>query len=217
MSYQSNNRGNGGDPNPLESAMMTALMFIAVGVTAGVCVFLAPGILMDWAFDRLSNRPEGTLGLFGSAMKDGLTWVVSIVFWAALGVTIFSIYRRRTLLRRAQAEPAQAPFDRNSTGYTGGYSNQTGDATFADGEQPADADEDDFKKLCTDEACAEALGLSGDLTMEDIRGAYRRRIAEYHPDKVAHLGPKLREVAELESKRLNVAYQYFEEHYGQVA
>ena len=71
--------------------------------------------------------------------------------------------------------------------------------------------------LCTDEACAEALGLSGDLTMEGIRSAYRQRIAAYHPDKVAHLGPKLRDVAETESKRLNIAYQYFEERYGQVA
>ena len=37
---------------------------------------------------------------------------------------------------------------------------------------------------------------------------------EYHPDRVAALGPKLRELAESESKKINAAYEYFCERHG---
>jgi hypothetical protein len=53
------------------------------------------------------------------------------------------------------------------------------------------------------------LGLSGVFTAEELKRRYYERIKEYHPDKVAALGPKLREVAEIESKKINAAYQYF--------
>jgi len=41
---------------------------------------------------------------------------------------------------------------------------------------------------------------------EQIELARRRLIQQYHPDKVAALGQKLRAVAEAEGKRINVAY-----------
>lgn len=41
---------------------------------------------------------------------------------------------------------------------------------------------------------------------ESIEFTRRRLIQQYHPDKVAALGPKLRVVAEAEGKRINVAY-----------
>jgi len=41
---------------------------------------------------------------------------------------------------------------------------------------------------------------------EQIEHARRRLIQQYHPDKVARLGTKLRELAEAEGKRINVAY-----------
>jgi DnaJ like chaperone protein len=37
---------------------------------------------------------------------------------------------------------------------------------------------------------------------------------QYHPDRVAHLGPKLREVAEHEMKEINEAYDFFRRKYG---
>jgi DnaJ-domain-containing protein 1 len=43
--------------------------------------------------------------------------------------------------------------------------------------------------------------------MEDIRRAYRRRMSEYHPDKVAHLGEEIRQVATEKSKEINAAYE----------
>jgi hypothetical protein len=56
---------------------------------------------------------------------------------------------------------------------------------------------------------AATLGLGGNFTVDELKRRYYERIKEYHPDKVAALGPKLREVAEIESKKINAAYQYF--------
>lgn len=43
---------------------------------------------------------------------------------------------------------------------------------------------------------------------EEISIAYKQKIRQYHPDKVATLGPELRELAELKSKQINAAYSY---------
>lgn len=58
------------------------------------------------------------------------------------------------------------------------------------------------------------LGLSGDISKEDIKSAYRKAINEYHPDKVACLGPELRMLAEKKAKEINEAYQFFKKRYG---
>jgi hypothetical protein len=58
------------------------------------------------------------------------------------------------------------------------------------------------------------LGLSGKVTFADIKRNYRQRMLEYHPDKVAALGPKLRELAEEETKRINAAYAFFARKYA---
>jgi hypothetical protein len=59
----------------------------------------------------------------------------------------------------------------------------------------------------------EILGLPpGRVTLEVARIAYRARMAEYHPDKVAHLGHELREVAARRALEINLAMRYVEEH-----
>jgi DnaJ-domain-containing protein 1 len=60
---------------------------------------------------------------------------------------------------------------------------------------------------------ARVLGLRGKITFDDIKRCYRERMQEYHPDKVSSLGPKLREVAEAESKKINAAYEFFTHKY----
>jgi hypothetical protein len=56
---------------------------------------------------------------------------------------------------------------------------------------------------------ARTLGLGGKFDFATVKKHYRDRIQEYHPDRVAALGPKLRELAEAESKKINAAYDYF--------
>ncbi|WP_243903459.1 J domain-containing protein [Methylobacterium sp. J-070] len=52
----------------------------------------------------------------------------------------------------------------------------------------------------------EVLGVSATASEAEIKTAYREAIKGYHSDRVASLGPKLRVLAEEESKRINVAY-----------
>jgi hypothetical protein len=57
------------------------------------------------------------------------------------------------------------------------------------------------------DAALSILGLTREATLPQIKQAYRDRIREYHPDKVAHLGPELRQLAEQKSKEINAAYE----------
>jgi DnaJ like chaperone protein len=54
----------------------------------------------------------------------------------------------------------------------------------------------------------EVLGVSPSATEEQIRSAYRKLASQYHPDKVAHLGSELQELAEKRFKEIQTAYQH---------
>lgn len=51
------------------------------------------------------------------------------------------------------------------------------------------------------------LGVLAEASVEDIRRAYKVLRSQYHPDKVAALGPELQEVAERKSKEISTAYR----------
>ncbi len=53
----------------------------------------------------------------------------------------------------------------------------------------------------------EILGVSAKADLETIRSAYRRLAGQYHPDKVAHLGPEFQEMAEKRFKEIQEAYE----------
>ena len=59
------------------------------------------------------------------------------------------------------------------------------------------------------DAAMSILGLTRYPTLEELKQAYRDRIREYHPDKVAHLGSELRQLAERKAKEINAANEYF--------
>ena len=52
----------------------------------------------------------------------------------------------------------------------------------------------------------EVLGVSPADPFDKVRAAWRQRLAEYHPDKYAQAGAKIRAVAIDESQRLNAAF-----------
>jgi DnaJ-domain-containing protein 1 len=64
-------------------------------------------------------------------------------------------------------------------------------------------------------AALRALDLGEDAEFEDVRQAYREHVKLYHPDKVAHLGPDLKKVAEAKTKEFNAAYRVLERFYGE--
>lgn len=53
----------------------------------------------------------------------------------------------------------------------------------------------------------QVLEVSSVANIEDIRQAYKRKIRQYHPDKVAGLGPEFTTIAEAKAKEINEAYQ----------
>jgi hypothetical protein len=55
-------------------------------------------------------------------------------------------------------------------------------------------------------AALNVLGLTEFATLAEAKLAYRNTVKQYHPDKVAHLGPELRDVAERKTKEIVAAY-----------
>lgn len=58
------------------------------------------------------------------------------------------------------------------------------------------------------------LGLSPDASEEEIKKAYRNLMRQYHPDKVATLGPDLQAAASKKAKEINEAYHIIERRRG---
>ena len=47
-----------------------------------------------------------------------------------------------------------------------------------------------------------------------IKSVYRKKIAQYHPDKVSAMGPEIQEVAEQKAKEINEAYEHFRKKFS---
>ena len=78
---------------------------------------------------------------------------------------------------------------------------------FGSGQQTANASSvSNANALPIDRALA-TLGLPLDSPREEIDKAYRKKLKDYHPDRVLHLGEKLVALAQEETKRINRAYE----------
>ncbi len=53
----------------------------------------------------------------------------------------------------------------------------------------------------------EILGIDSSASEEEIHAAYKARMHEYHPDKVAHLGEELQKVAHRKAIEIQQAYK----------
>lgn len=52
------------------------------------------------------------------------------------------------------------------------------------------------------------LEVSEYASKEQIVAAYKKKISQYHPDKVSNLGRELQELAELKTKQINASYDF---------
>jgi hypothetical protein len=50
------------------------------------------------------------------------------------------------------------------------------------------------------------LGVPASATRAEIIAAYKLKISQYHPDKVANMGEEIRDLANRRSKEINAAY-----------
>jgi DnaJ-domain-containing protein 1 len=61
----------------------------------------------------------------------------------------------------------------------------------------------------------EVLGVAPGTPLAEVKRAYLALITQYHPDKVAQLGPKLQGLAAEETRRLNEAWSELRRRVGQ--
>lgn len=52
----------------------------------------------------------------------------------------------------------------------------------------------------------EVIGVTRSATFDEVRAAWRRKLSEYHPDRYAKAGEKIRQVAAEEAQRINAAF-----------
>lgn len=52
------------------------------------------------------------------------------------------------------------------------------------------------------------LNLKSDATFDDIKASYKKKMKEYHPDKVSGLGEELQELARKKTVEINEAYDF---------
>jgi DnaJ like chaperone protein len=55
------------------------------------------------------------------------------------------------------------------------------------------------------------LGVPRSASQEEIRAAYRARMRDYHPDRVAHLGEELQRLAQRKTLEIQGAYERLRE------
>ena len=53
----------------------------------------------------------------------------------------------------------------------------------------------------------DVLGISPEASNEEVEQAWRRRMQEYHPDRVANAAAELRELAERRAREANAAWE----------
>jgi DnaJ-domain-containing protein 1 len=63
------------------------------------------------------------------------------------------------------------------------------------------------QQMNLDRAC-EILNIKSDATIDDIKASYKKKMKEYHPDRVSGLGKELQELAKKKSIDINEAYDF---------
>ena len=80
-------------------------------------------------------------------------------------------------------------------------------------QQSSDAPRD--KTVVKDEMYyAAILGLPQQINRDNLKMAYHQKVKEYHPDRVANLGIKIRMTATEEMEKINEAFDFFRKKYG---
>lgn len=69
------------------------------------------------------------------------------------------------------------------------------------------------ESISEEQRYARVLGLSAKITETDVKRAYRELLVKYHPDKVNHLGDEFKKIAEVKTREILEAYDYFRKKY----
>ncbi|TAK53693.1 MAG: hypothetical protein EPO24_14015 [Bacteroidetes bacterium] len=134
-----------------------------------------------------------------------------VVKFIGVSIVLFLIafLLKKFYVRKEKKKRVQDRFSETNTQ----SSNSNGEQRFEDGEEEH-ADQFDTSRITTINKALATFGLGPSPTPQQIYDSYRKMMKQYHPDKVAHLGPKLRSVAEEESKRINESYEILVKKFG---
>ena len=58
------------------------------------------------------------------------------------------------------------------------------------------------------------LEIESDATTEEIKSAYKKKLMEYHPDRVESLGQEIKELAKKKTLLINQAYELIKKNRG---
>lgn len=110
-------------------------------------------------------------------------------------------------------DPFSYTFHYSEYAHTSGHSNKYQHSNFKntasdDTFSPSSASEEQKRNYY-----GNLIGLTGPMTKQQIRLKYLGLVSQYHPDKVQHLGPELRELAETKTKEINAAYDWLKSKY----
>lgn len=136
-------------------------------------------ILILYALSPFDLLPEFFVGPIG-VLEDVIT--IGVLYW-------YFIYRPAKI--RAQSQRA---YYREGEG--------RGRESYQENHERAQSD-----KRFSKSDPYEVLGVQRNASIDEIKKAYRKLAAKYHPDKVDHLGDEFRVLAEQRFKEIQEAYQ----------
>jgi len=125
-------------------------------------------------------------------------WIVILSFMAlGFGLVHFLVASMRVKLENSTLKQEQAPKDR------AGFETRSKEEDANAGRSRSEKTESSQPP----QAWYEVLGVAVSASPDQIRAAYRKKMALYHPDKVSALGPEFSVVAERMTKEINAAYE----------
>lgn len=61
----------------------------------------------------------------------------------------------------------------------------------------------------------EVLEVPSSADFDEIKAAYKKKVWQYHPDKVSKLAPEFKEIADRKLKKINAAYEFIARSRGE--
>ncbi len=107
------------------------------------------------------------------------------------------------------SEPREEEFSTKNSG-SSGSNEDCAKSRKSDGDQSSKSSNE--PDVLNEAFCRKVLEVSANSGREEVRAVYRSKLAEYHPDKVAHLGPELRVLADRKTREIIDAFNYLDKN-----
>jgi hypothetical protein len=117
---------------------------------------------------------------------------------------------RQSQQEEAKSEGTTAGSARSDTNHGGGRQEQQERWEREQARQSSET----WASQSEEQRYARVLGLEASVTAADVKQAYRILLSKYHPDKVSHLGDEFKRIAEVKTREILEAYDYFRKKYG---